>query len=204
MPRAIWLLLLFCPPTLCKVIFHLSHVKYDAVNLDGDRQGTPWQNTVLHYPPHRHTDTYTQLSVRIQLCDTSAYLLHDTALIDRWPAGPLFVLLLCLHCSADSHLPVTVISTSPPQPPPTCFLICVMLALAQEESLRRHSTNRCQANRQTWCQPSQLIIPALLLTTWTEADWSAGWLQPKYVSVAVWYISFMTHCQLFFKKMTAL
>lgn len=32
---------IFCLPTWCEVIFHLSHVDYDAINLDSDRQGTP-------------------------------------------------------------------------------------------------------------------------------------------------------------------
>lgn len=75
-----------------------------------------------------------------------------------------------------------------------------MLALACEESLRCHSANPCQANRQTWCQPSQFIIPALLLNISTAADWSASWRQPK--CVPVWYINYLTHCQLWYKTQT--
>lgn len=63
---------ILCLPALCKVIFHLSNVDYDAISVDSDRQGTPVQKTVWQYPPHRqaHTHTHTQLSVHIQLCDT--------------------------------------------------------------------------------------------------------------------------------------
>lgn len=63
-------IVVLCLPTLCEVIFHLSHVDYDAINLDSDKQGTPLQKTVWQYPPHRHINTHTGLSTHIQLCDT--------------------------------------------------------------------------------------------------------------------------------------
>ncbi|TNN80125.1 hypothetical protein EYF80_009636 [Liparis tanakae] len=61
-------------------------------------------------------------------------------------SGALRVLQSLASCfQAGSHLPIAAIST--PTPPPL------------------HDANRCQANRRTRCQPSQLIIPALLLNT---------------------------------------
>lgn len=121
----------------------------------------------------------------------------------HWLIGGL--LALCLFCccvcvALQILISRSVLSLATPPPPPPCSLICVMLALACEESLRCHSANPCQANRQTWCQPSQFIIPALLLNISTAADWSASWRQPK--CVPVWYINYLTHCQLWYKTQT--
>lgn len=168
--RAIWLLeLLFSasllwvgPSFMCQCRCNQSWQQQAGHTFAESRVTVPHAGT--------HTHTQTHLSVHIQLSDTRAYPVHDTALIDGLPRGPLFVFLLCLQRSAGFRLPVATISCS------LGAVICVMLALAQEKSLWWHSANQCQANRRTRCQPSQLIILALFLNTWTTADWSGRWL----------------------------
>ncbi len=50
-------------PALCKIIFHLSHVDYNATNLDNDKQGIPLQNTMWPWPTLAHIHIHSAVSL---------------------------------------------------------------------------------------------------------------------------------------------
>lgn len=130
-------IVIFSPPTLCKVIFHLWSIIMQSILTV---TGRAHLGRIQFGSTHRHR-LYTH-TPSCQFIFSYVTLQPISYMTQHWLIGGLFVLLLCLRGSADSHLPVVAISSHPP-----CSLICVMLALAREESLRHHSANPCQANR---------------------------------------------------------
>lgn len=133
-------IVMFCLSAMCKVIFHFSCVNYDAINLDSDREDTPSQKA--KQPP----PTMTQARARTHT--HSCHFIFSymwNVMTENWLMGSLLalclLLLLWLHCRADSYLPAAAVASS------LCSVSCAMLTLAREESLWRHSAKRCQANR---------------------------------------------------------